>query len=1054
MKKILLICLCLLSYLSLFAQRTINGKVTDSSGETLIGATVIQKGTSNGVITNIDGIFTISLLPNVPEIIQVSMIGYKKAELNLQKQGTSLLNVVLTEDNVNLDEVVVVGYGTQKKASITGAISNVGNKELTSVPVSSVTNALTGRIPGLVTRQESGRPGGDEAKMFIRGNASFNETEPLVLVDGVERSFTQINQDDIESISILKDASATAVYGVRGANGVILVTTRRGQERSKAQINFSAELGITEFNRIPEVLDAATVGRFQREGTMNDDLDPSKVANTKRIGVSEYDIYLYKTQLSPFTHPDNHYVDMFTKNGFTQKYNVNISGGTKKLKYFVSFSHFQQDGMFQTDVNEIKKHPTIQKLIELSPAVGEALTQPDYDAEYYFTRTTARSNIDISLNDDFTLSVDLSYIFRKQNRPAAYDGLTSNSENMRLFGMFYRCSPQSYPIVNPDGSMAANDGLWRQNPLVTLAYTGYRTDYNSSMESSIRFKYNLRKLLKGLSIDGRFSFDSDWGNWRGMQWRPYIYKYNPESDSYTQGLAGISPPNVGSDKIAATYKTYGEIALRYKTTLAELHNLSGMISGSIQSISRPSGGTEYVYVPHIYQNLVGRINYDFGGRYLIEVNGGYNGSNRFSKGNRYAFFPSGSIGWIPTSETFFPENKILNFMKLRASIGKVGNDNLGSSFNYYYVGAYGTEKMGGVNSGYAFGEGTGTAITAGLSEIQMPNVVTWETATKYNIGVESALFDSSFSMNIDFFKERREDILTNPKRYVLAAGAVGLPPYNFGIVENKGFEMELGWNSTIGKVNYYLKGIYAFNRNKVIEKSEAAKPYPYMYEAGLPIKQFIGYQYDGFFSSYDEIASSPQQFGLTNLKPGDIKYKDINGDGIVDENDQAPIGYSTVPEMTYSLQLGASYKGFDVSVMFQGAARSSVYLYQDLGWDNMTGNYYEEHINRWTPETAATATYPRFLQGSKESHQNYYLSDFWLKDGKYLRLKNVMISYTFDKKMLRKTPFSSLKIFASGFNLITWDKLKKVDPEVAPSSNTGYFYPQQRQYNMGINVSF
>ena len=333
-------------------------------------------------------------------------------------------------------------------------------------------------------------------------------------------------------------------------------------------------------------------------------------------------------------------------------------------------------------------------------------------------------------------------------------------------------------------------------------------------------------------------------------------------------------------------------------------------------------------------------------------------------------------------------------------------------------------------------------------------MVTWETATKYNIGVESAWFDSSLSMNIDFFKERREDILTNPKRYVLAAGAVGLPPYNFGIVENKGFEMELGWNNTIGKVNYYLKGIYAFNRNKVIEKSEAAKPYPYMYEAGLPIKQFIGYQYDGFFSSYDEIASSPQQFGLTNLKPGDIKYKDINGDGIVDENDQAPIGYSTVPEMTYSLQLGASYKGFDVSVMFQGAARSSVYLYQDLGWDNMTGNYYEEHINRWTPETAATATYPRFLQGSKESHQNYYLSDFWLKDGKYLRLKNVMISYTFDKKMLRKTPFSSLKIFASGFNLITWDKLKKVDPEVAPSSNTGYFYPQQRQYNMGINVSF
>lgn len=1053
MKKGLLICLCLWSCLSLFAQHTINGKVTDSSGETLIGATVIQKGTSNGVITNIDGLFTISLLPSAPEIIEISMLGYKKSVLDLKKQGASLLNVVLADDNVNLEEVVVVGYGTQRKASITGAISNVGNKELTAVPVSSVTNALTGRIPGLVTRQESGRPGGDEAKMFIRGNASFNETEPLVLVDGVERSFSQINQDDIESISILKDASATAVYGVRGANGVILVTTRRGEERSKARINFSAEMGITEFNRVPEVLDAATIARFQREGTINEGLDPTRVANTKRIGVSEYDLYLYQSQTSPFTHPDNHFVDIFTKNGFTQKYNVNVSGGSKKLKYFVSFSHLQQNGMFQTNVNEIKKHPTIQRLIGLSPVIDEALTQPEYDAEYYFNRTTARSNIDINLSDDFTLSVDLSYNFRKQNRPAAYDGLTSNSENMRLFGMFYRSSPQSFPLVNPDGSMAANDGLWRQNPLVTLAYTGYRTDYNSSMESSVRFNYNLRKLVKGLSLDGRFSFDSNWGNWRGMQWRPYIYKYNPDGDSYTQGLAGISPPNVGSDKTSATYKTYGEVALRYKTTLAEKHHLAGMVSGSVQSVSRPSANTEYVYVPHIYQNLVGRINYDFGGRYLVEVNGGYNGSNRFSKGDRYAFFPSGSIGWIPTSEPFFPENKILNFMKIRGSVGKVGNDNLGG-FSYYYVGAYGTERMGGNDAGYAFGEGTGTAVTPGLSEIQMPNVVTWETATKYNIGLESTWFNSALSLNIDLFKERREDILTTPQRFVLAAGAVGLPPYNFGIVENKGLEMELGWNSTIGKVNYYLKGIYAFNRNEVIEKSEATKPYPYMYEAGLPINQFIGYQFDGFFSSYEEIASSAQQFGLSNIAPGDIKYKDINGDGIIDENDQTPIGYSTVPEMSYSLQLGVSYKGFDVSVMFQGAARNSVYLYQDLGWDNMTGNFYEEHINRWTPETAATATYPRFLQGSKATHQNYYLSDFWLKDGKYLRLKNVMISYTFDKKMLRKTPFSSLKIFATGYNLATWDKLKKVDPEVAPNSNNGYFYPQQRQYNMGINVSF
>lgn len=1059
MKKILLICLCLSCSLSFMAQRRISGKITDNTGEGLIGVTVVQKGTGNGEITDVNGMFTINLLPNASDAIEVSMIGYKKVEIDTKNK--TVVNVTLHDDNMNLDEVVVVGYGTQKKASITGAISNVGNKELGEVPVASVTNALTGRVPGLVTRQESGRPGGDEATMFIRGLATFSaSSDPLVLVDGVERSFSQINQDDIESISVLKDASATAVYGVRGANGVILVTTRRGQERERAKINFSAELGMTQFNRITKTLGAADVARFQREGSANDGLDVSNTANTKNFGVSEYDIYLYDSQESPFTHPDNDFVDIFTKNGYTQKYNLNASGGTKKLKYFVSFSHYHQTGMFQTDVNEIRKHPTIKKLIELSPEVDAALKNPDYNPEYYFNRTTARSNLDISLTDDLSIGIDLSYIFRKQNRPATYDGLDSNAENMRLFGQFYRNSPQAFPIVNPNGSMAANENVWRQNPLVTMAYTGFRSDYKNALETAISFNYNLRKVLTGLSIDGRFSFDSNWSNWRGMQWRPYIYSYNAVSDTYKQGLAGVTR-GTGSNRVAATYQTYGELALRYKNIFARKHSVSGVLLGSIQSISQPNGNTEYVYVPHVYQNLVGRVNYDYSGRYLVEFNGGYNGSNRFAEGDRYAFFPSGSLGWIPTSEPFFPENDILNFLKIRGSVGKVGNDNLGGSFDYYYVGAYGTETfpINGSSqnpSGYAFGESTGTAKTQGLIELTMANLVTWETATKYNVGIETLWFDSNLSFNMDLFKERRVNILTYPERYVLAAGAVGLPPYNLGIVENKGLEMELGWNQTIRDVSYYIKGIYGFNRNKIIEKSEAEKPYSYMYEAGLPINQFMGYQFDGFFSSYEEIAASPQQFGLTNLQPGDMKYKDINGDGIIDENDQTAIGYSTIPEITASVQAGISYKGFDVSVMFQGATRYSVHLTQDVGWDNFFGNYFEEHIGRWTPETASTATYPRFGKGAAEDTNNYYLSDFWLKDGEYIRLKNIMISYTFNKKQLKKTPLSSLKIFANGFNVYTWDKVKKMDPEVGTSTTSarGYIYPQQRQYNIGVNVSF
>jgi TonB-linked SusC/RagA family outer membrane protein len=1056
MKQLFIIGICLFSSLSLFAQREISGKVTDEAGEEIVGVTIVQKETGNGTVTDANGNFKLRMENTASTVIQASMISYRRVEVDMKDK--SFIRIVLSDEHVGLEEVVVVGYGTQKKVSITGAISNVGNKELVDVPVASVTNALTGRVAGLVTRQESGRPGGDEAKMFIRGVASFNNTDPLVLVDGVERSFSQINQEDIESVSVLKDASATAVYGVRGANGVILVTTRRGEERGRAKINFSAEMGRTEFNRIAQTLNAGQVARFQREGSINDGLDVSNTANTRDFPVSEYDIYLYDTQLSPFTHPDNNFVDIFTKPGQTQKYSLNASGGNRKLKYFVSFSYYNQTGMFQTDVNELRKHPTFQRLIELSPEVDAAMKQPDYNADYYFNRMTARSNLDIQLTDDLQLNVNMSYIFRKQNRPGTYDGLTSTQEDLRLFGQFYRNAPQIFPLINPNGSASGANGVWRQNPLTTMAYTGFRSDYKNALESSFNLQYDLRKVLKGLSIDGKFSFDSNWENWRGMQWRPFVYRYNAANDTYTQGLAAVLPATE-SGRVAATYKTYEELAVRYRNTFNKKHNLSAVLSGSIQSTAQPAGNTEYVYVPHIYQNLIGRINYDYAGRYLLEVDGGYNGSNRFAEGNRYQFFPAASVGWIWTEEAFFPENKLLSFGKIRASAGKVGNDKLGSNFNYYYNGTYAVEVAGTRNIGYAFGETAGTARTDGLIENSMANdLVRWEIATKYNVGIETQWLNSNLSWNIDFFKERREDILTAPGRYILAAGAIGLPPFNLGIVENKGLETELAWNHQIGNVSYFLKTIYSFNRNRIIERSEAAKPYDYMYQTGLPISQYIGYHFEGFFSSYEEIAASPQQFGLTNLKPGDIKYSDINGDGIVDENDQAPIGYSTIPEVTYSLQAGAEYRGFGVSIMLQGAERSSVYLSSDVGWDNNWGNYFDDHIGRWTPETAATATYPRFHKGADGNHNNYFRSDFRLLDGRYLRIKNIMISYTFNRQWLKKTPFESVRLFAAGYNIHTWDKVKKMDPEVGDrtgnNANDGYIYPQQKEYNFGINISF
>lgn len=572
MKKIIILFICLTSSIwHVCTQTKVSGIVKDAQGMEMIGATVLQKGTNNGIVTGLDGKFTLTLSNKAEQTLLISMIGFIEQSIAIKKNHP-FINITLEEDIAQLDEVVVVGYGTQKKVSLTGSISNVGTEDLKSMPVSSVTNALGGRIPGLVTRQESGRPGGDQATMFVRGRASLNDSSPLVLIDGVERPMAQIDPDDIETISVLKDASATAVYGVRGANGVILVTTRRGRE-GETRISFSSEFGVTSFNRISQTLNAESVSRFMREGAINDGFDPSDTGNTRGLFLSEYDNYLYRTQKSPFTHPDNDFVDMFTKNGLQQKYNVNLSGGNKTVRYFVSVGYFTQTGMFETDVDKIKEHETIQALLAASPDVAKGLYKEGSNSEYKYSRLTTRSNIDINLTEDFKVSVNLAYRFGSQNRPYGYDA--DGQEALRLFGMFYRNSPQAFPILNANGTYAAADGIWRQNPLVTLCYSGFFLNFNNKLETDFAFKYNLRKLLKGLSIDGKFSYDAGWSNNRSIQQRPNIYQYNPVNGTYKQGLEMVLPTKA-TNKTAATHRKYAEAAVRYKQSFSG-HNISGLV---------------------------------------------------------------------------------------------------------------------------------------------------------------------------------------------------------------------------------------------------------------------------------------------------------------------------------------------------------------------------------------------------------------------------------------------------------------------------------------------
>lgn len=1041
-KLITLYIITLFTIGSAFAQTKVEGTVRDQSGDPLAGVAVMQKGTFNGTVTDANGNFSFTLSTEGEKVLNFNLIGHNSIEEPITNSKTKL-SITMGESSIDVDEVVVVGFGVQRKATVTGALSSVDSEDLSSTPTSSPTHALTGRVSGLVTRQESGQPGADEAKMFVRGRSSFNDNSPLVLIDGIERSMSQINSEDIESISVLKDAATTAIYGTRGANGVVLVTTKRGKE-GRTKINFSSQFGITDYMRVPKTLNAETVGLYAREGVINEKIDPSRPGNTRHYGVSEHDLYLYRTQKSPFTHPDNDFTDIFTKSGFQQRYTVNVSGGGKAVKYFVSVGYYDVDGMFETNVNKLRKHPTFKRLINLSEDVDKAMHNQDYDPSYYYKRTTVRSNLDINLTKDLTFKIDLSYVFGKSNRPGVYDDLDNQSEGMRLFGMFYRNSPQKFPLINENGSMAASENVWRQNPYVTLTQTGFRSDYSNVLETNFALNYNLGRYVKGLSVEGKFSYDSRWSNWWGVIERPAIYKYQPDNNTYLQGLAAVHPTKQQYRNPPRIQK-YGELSVRYRNTFGDGHNVSGILLGTYEDQSRPGG--RYSYIPDVLQGIRARANYDYQNRYMVEATMGYTGSNRFPSGDRYRLFPSVSVGWVPTSENFLPRNDALTFMKLRMSYGEAGNNRLGS-FDYYYTSTY----MQGEN--YSFGETWNPRQTGYIERrLALEESVTWEEVKDYNIGLDTRWLKDKINVSVDVFKRTRDRILVEREDVIIASGINTIAPMNLGKTESKGIEVEASYMTKIGDVSLFVKGIYSFAKNKIIEMGESTQPAPYMQQTGHRIGQYIGYKFDKFFDSYEEIAASPTQFDYYDLQPGDIKYKDINGDGRIDIEDQIPLGYSHVPEINYSAMFDVEWKGIGLSVLFQGAARSSVFLTGDIGWDNHFGNYYSEHHNRWTPETAKRASYPRFMREATANHQNYYFSDFWLYDGAYLRLKNIQLSYNLPKKWMKKIGLSNVKVYANAYNVYTWDNVKKVDPE-SPRASNGYFYPQQRVINFGLDIAF
>lgn len=1009
--------------------RKVSGVVVDDSGEPIVGATIKQKGATTGTVTNIDGEFQLSLPDNAT--LLVSYIGFAPQEI-IVHNGQGIRVVMKEEVAQKLNEVVVVGYGKQKKASVTAAISSISTQDLVQTPQANVSNMLVGKMPGLIATQRSGAPGEDASNLLIRGVSTFSDnTSPMVMIDGVERpNFNGIDPNEIETVSILKDASATAIYGVRGANGVVLITTRKGKT-GKPNLTYSGNVAIQRPTALPHYLNSADYASLYNEAQFNDAYT-SGVVYTPRF--SEKDIELYRNGADPVLHPNMNWVDDFLRNtSLRTQHNINLSGGTDRVKYFISAGYFDQQGIY--------KNTKIDK---------------DHDVNAHSTRYNFRANLDFQITQDFTATMQLA--------SQISDVTTPGAGNSNIWAAVSFANPLSSPGLVDGKIVHIQDGLGAANPWQQLLSNGYRKDSQNNLNTTFRLDYDLsRLLLKGLSVHASISYDSYYYSRKNF-FKSYPYYYarrDTEDPDYIYFIPQLEETvwdtSTGYDK---NRKVYMEAGVHYDQTFGR-HHVTGLLLYNQSKYYSPS--LQFL-VPNAYQGLVSRLTYDYASRYLAEFNMGYNGTENFAKGKRFGFFPAFSVGWVISEEKFFPKNDFIVFMKLRATYGEVGNDKIGGDRFLYLPSSYGLADDNSLNR-YNFGDASSPYSSLKIIENKIGNPnLTWEKAKKYNVGFEMNMFKNHLTFSMDIFKEKRNNILANRSTQPMIIGA-NLPAYNLGEMENKGFELDLNYRNRIGGFNYWARYNYSFARNKVLFKDEINKAYPYQYETGRRNGQFFGLLTDGYYNSWEEVNALDRPVSAwsgNKLQPGDVKYIDVNKDGKIDNYDMVPIGYSNIPEVIYGFSFGGSWKNFDFSTLFQGADNVSIKYFGRSLWPFTKGVESAKELikERWTPERYAAGdkiSFPRLsLNPNRETDHNYRESDLWIRDASYLRLKNIEFGYTFRQKFIKSLGIQSLRLYVSGSNLITWTDVIDLDPE-APSRSGNVeinTYPLQKVYNFGLNVNF
>ena len=1012
--------------------RTIKGNVTTTTGESIPGASVKLANATTGVITDIDGFYMITV-PDSQSELEFRFMGYEPRNIKVGNQTT--INVSLEEATSSLEEVVVVAYGAQKKVTMTGSVASVNIGSL-KTPVANLSNALQGKVAGIISVQSSGEPGYDNSTFTIRGIGTFTgNTSPLVIVDGVQRddvnstyggAYNNIDPEDIVSISLLKDASATAVYGAKGANGVMIITTKRGSV-GKPKISIKAETGFTNFTKVPEMLSGVDYMMLYNESRRNSGL--SEVYSREQILKTE-------SGLDPYLYPNVDWIDKIYKNvSSVSNVNLNISGGSDLVRYYLSASFYNQGGQYN-----VKK-------------------ENGYDPNLNYKRYDFRSNVDVNITKTTLLQMNLSAIMTDSR----YPGIASN----KLWYEAFSTSPVAFPVRYPDGRWAGPPANAGSNPMNEVQNSGYTDTFRPALQSVFTVNQKLDFITKGLSAYARFSFDS-YSEFNNKRTGGVDLWYTNQRDGNGELVFG-KPIKEGSDELYYEHSDtgerviYTEANISYDRTFGH-HNVNGMVLYNMRNRMIATAGSAIASIPYRNQAIAARFGYGYKERYLAEVNGSYTGSENFAPGHRFGFFPAASVGWVISNEPFFKNmTRTVDLLKLRASYGIVGNDNIGGTGDRF---AYFTQ----FGSGNSYGFGPNGNLVYGIRETLLgSDKLTWEKSYKTNIGLEMMLW-GKLNLTLDYYWERRKDILIQRSSLPSMAGFDASIYANMGEMDNKGVDANLEYQTRIGnKVGLRLFGNLTYSKNKIVFRDEPAMQYAYQKSEGTRYGEFYGYIAEGYFQSEEEIKKSPRQ--MRELAPGDIKYKDLNDDGVIDANDQCYLGKSWFPSWSYGMGFNINYHNFDLALFFQGVSdvsimanggsidtgngdwgASGVGIVPFTGMGLNPSNVITKALDRWTADNPrADAWYPRMTANATTNDNNYVNSTHWLKDGSYLRLKQASLGYTLENKKLMDKGIEYLYFYLSGQNLLTFSKFKLWDPELG---SNGAKYPLSRMVTLGMRVSF